>query len=399
MNFINFKRKAFAVLLSALLFTSCQFDGNAQDQNLNTDSNLITERPDPLPTERRHPSKKIKLALLLDTSGSMEGLIEQAKSQLWMMVNELAEAKCDNLRPALEIALYEYGNDGLSESKGFIRMVTALTEDLDKLSEDLFALTTNGGSEYCGEVIHTSLNELQWSESSEDLQLIFIAGNEPFTQGPISYKTACKQAAQNHVTINTIFCGSFQEGINTFWKDGAILTGGDYMSIDHNSRTVYIESPYDQKIAALNEQLNDTYVSYGSQGTFSKVKQLEQDKNARNYGLQNSVSRAITKSKHVYKNSKWDLVDAMEEDEESLEKLKESDFNEEMKGMSQEERKAYILKKSKERNKIKSQITELGNKRKKYVAQQQRTKAKDSSLDNAMISAIIKQAKAKNFTF
>jgi hypothetical protein len=35
----------------------------------------------------------IMIALLLDTSNSMDGLIDQAKSQLWKIVNEVAAAK------------------------------------------------------------------------------------------------------------------------------------------------------------------------------------------------------------------------------------------------------------------------------------------------------------------
>ena len=81
---------------------------------------------------------KIQLALLLDTSNSMDGLIDQAKSQLWNIVNELARAKCGIDRPELQIALYEYGNDNLPYSEGHIRMVTPLTSDLDEISKDLF---------------------------------------------------------------------------------------------------------------------------------------------------------------------------------------------------------------------------------------------------------------------
>ena len=45
----------------------------------------------------KKPIKKssIQLALLLDTSNSMDGLIDQAKSQLWKIVNELATTKKD----------------------------------------------------------------------------------------------------------------------------------------------------------------------------------------------------------------------------------------------------------------------------------------------------------------
>ncbi len=99
----------------------------------------------------------IKVAILLDTSNSMDGLIDQAKAQLWEIVNELSYAKCKSKRPNLQIALYEYGNDGLSSYNGYIRKIVAFTDDLDDVSKELFSLTTNGGSEYCGAVIQSSL--------------------------------------------------------------------------------------------------------------------------------------------------------------------------------------------------------------------------------------------------
>ncbi len=204
------------------------------------------------PTETK--GKKIKLALLLDTSGSMDGLIDQAKSQLWTIVNELAAAKCGNEKPEVQIALYEYGNDGLPASEGYIRLVTPLTNDLDKLSGDLFGLKTNGGSEFCGHVIQTACRQLDWSADGGDLQIIFIAGNEPFTQGTINYQIACAEAKRKNIVVNTIFCGDFQEGINTSWKSGADLTQGTYASIEQNSKTVFIPSPYDDKIDHLNTQ-------------------------------------------------------------------------------------------------------------------------------------------------
>src|SRR5687768_16955605 len=111
----------------------------------------------------------IMMALLLDTSNSMDGLIDQAKSQLWKIVNEVAAAKSgDGKQPNIKIALYEYGNDGLSSNEGYIRQVSSLTEDLDVISEKLFSLSTNGGNEFCGEVIESSLNQLAWSSSKPE---------------------------------------------------------------------------------------------------------------------------------------------------------------------------------------------------------------------------------------
>ena len=214
-----------------------------------------------------NPKKNtIKVALLLDTSNSMDGLINQAKSQLWEIVNELSYAKCENEHPNLQIALYEYGNDNLSSRKGYIRKVIGFSSDLDEISEKLFSLTTNGGNEFCGEVILTSLKQLEWGSNKDDLKLIFIAGNEPFTQGNINYVDAAAQANEQNVIINTIFCGNYKNGVSGKWQHGAKLANGDYMAIDHNEAIVYIASPYDDAIIKLNNQLNVTTIYNGRQG-------------------------------------------------------------------------------------------------------------------------------------
>ena len=128
-------------------------------------------------------NQRIQLALLLDTSNSMDGLIDQAKAQLWNIVNELAKAQRDSVEAEVEIALYEYGNDNLSINTGYIRQVLPFTTCLDDISEKLFALKTNGGSEYCGQVITESLAKLGWSESDSTLKVIYIAGNEELSHG------------------------------------------------------------------------------------------------------------------------------------------------------------------------------------------------------------------------
>jgi hypothetical protein len=343
--------------------------------------------------------KFIKIALLLDTSNSMDGLINQAKSQLWSMVNELAVAKCDNTKPNLQIALYEYGNDGLSSSEGYIRQVTGFTGDLDLISEKLFALSTNGGNEFCGQVIQTSLNQLNWNSDGDDLQMVFIAGNEPFTQGRVSYHTACNNAKKKGIVVNTIFCGNFQEGVNTSWKNGADLTGGSYMSIEQNTRTVYVASPYDDRITALNQKLNNTYIAYGRKGKLKKENQVAQDNNAQSYGSVNVVERTVSKSSHVYNNKSWDLVDACEEADFEIEDIKKDQLPEEMRNMNAEEKEKYIEKNKKERQAIQKEINELNQKRQAYVAEKRKAEGAGNSLDDAMLKAIRKQAQSKNFVF
>lgn len=346
------------------------------------------------------PKQSIMLALLLDTSNSMDGLIDQAKSQLWKIVNELAGARCDDKsRPTIKIALYEYGNSGLPATLGYIRQVNPLTTDLDLISEKLFALRTNGGDEFCGQVIKTSLDELEWSMSGADLKMIFIAGNEPFTQGEVHYRTACSLARERGVVINTIFCGPYSEGVATDWKSGATLGGGSYMSIEQDRKTVYVPTPYDSKIDALNNRLNDTYVYYGSSGASKKENQAAQDSNAASLAQENKIERAVAKSKSAYTNSNWDLVDASKTDEEVIVKAKESELPKEMKGMNAQQRKDYVAIKSKERESVQKEIQELSLKRQQYIDAHTTPEQKDAMLDAAMMKSIKETAKAKNFSW
>jgi hypothetical protein len=345
------------------------------------------------------PSKQyVKIALLLDTSNSMDGLINQAKAQLWDIVNEFTYARCGNdVRPELKIALYEYGNDDLSSREGYIRQVLGFSSDLDDISEKLFSLSTNGGEEYCGTVINTSLKQLDWGKNPDDLKLIFIAGNEPFTQGKLNYKDATSQAKEKDVVVNTIFCGNYEQGISTQWKDGATRTGGDYMAIDHNQEIVHISTPYDGIIIQLNSKLNKTYIGYGAAGAQRVRKQAYQDANA--YEMEESVAvkRAVSKSSRLYKNSSWDLVDAVEDDEKAIDKLDDEALPKELKGKSKQEIKEFLAKKQEERTKIQKEIQTINAKREAYIAEQQ--KDQRGELENAMVKAIKKQAGKKNYTW
>ena len=345
-------------------------------------------------------SQSVMLALLLDTSNSMDGLIDQAKSQLWRIVNELSRAHCgDGTKPNIRIALYEYGNDHLPSSEGYIRQVSPLTDDLDLISERLFALTTNGGNEFCGQVIRTSLKQLDWSTSQADLKMVFIAGNEPFTQGEIPYSAACALAREKGVIVNTIFCGNHTEGIQTSWKAGAEITGGSYMSIEQDRRTVYIATPYDARIDALNDELNRTYIYYGSEGRSKKELQSAQDRNAEAYGQANKVERAISKSSHAYKNSTWDLVDAAKENEEVVVQTKPEQLPAEMRSMSVEQRKVYVKEKGAERLRIQKEISTLSSKRQEYIIQNTPKDKTEGMLDQALMDAIKRQAKTKNLSW
>jgi hypothetical protein len=341
----------------------------------------------------------VQIAILLDTSGSMEGLIEQAKGQLWKIVNEFISARQNGKLPEVQVALFEYGKSTLPASEGFIRMIQPLTTDLDKISEELFALKTNGGDEYCGWVIREAINRLTWSNSPDVYRAIFIAGNEPFTQGSVKYSDSCKTAVGKGIVVNTIHCGNANEGVNTKWKDGALMADGKFMTIDQNQAVVHFEAPQDAEILRLSTDLNNTYVAFGRYGSESSLRQVAQDANAASLAPQGAaVNRALAKASANYRNSNWDLVDAVKEKKVKIEELKAEELPDDLKKLGVKERKDYLAKKSEERAELQNQINDLNKKRSEFLADKVKNST-NNTLDAAIVTAVREQAAKRNYTF
>jgi hypothetical protein len=348
-----------------------------------------------------HQDRKpvIQMAILLDTSNSMDGLINQARTQLWKIVNEFIEAQKHGQKPDLQVALYEYGNSRLSKESGYIRQVLPLTTDLDKVSQELFALTTNGGDEYCGFVIDNASYDLNWTSSEDDLKVVFIAGNEPFTQGPVDYTQSVKAAITKGIVVNTIYCGTEQEGIRGKWKDGALLADGSYMFIDQNIAAVYVEAPQDRRLAELGERLNETYIGFGAKGQAGAMNQAAQDANARESSIHSAVNRAIFKSASQYSNAAWDLVDALDRGTIKLSGIDKNDLPENMQKMTPAEQLAYIDGKRLDRKRIQDEINSLNHERKAYLVDRMKNLAGEGTdtLDSAMAKTIQSMMTKKNF--
>lgn len=355
-------------------------------------------------TEAKDPprSPSIQIALLLDTSNSMDGLIDQAKSQLWSVVNEFIRAKRDGRPPVLEVALYEYGNDGLSAQEGFVRLVVPMTDDLDTVSEKLFALKTNGGQEYCGQVIRDAVGQLTWSRSGGVYKAIFIAGNEPFTQGTVDYHTACRAAIEKGIIINTIHCGPTSQGEQTGWKDGAVLADGRYMSIDHNQKVVAIPAPQDTEIARLGVELNKTYIPYGRMGREGQARQAVQDANAVAASPNAIVTRSISKgSSTLYCNDAWDLVDAIKNGKCKIDDLKDEDLPEYLRKLDKAGRQARVDDATKQREATQKRILDLNKEREAFLAAERKKQVEEGkeTLDTAILKAVRDQAARASIRF
>ncbi len=338
----------------------------------------------------------IQIAILLDSSNSMDGLIRQAKEQIWNIVNEVSRANKDNQDITMQIALYEYGKSTLPVQTGYIQMLSPLTNDLDFLSEKLFSLKTKGGSEYAGEVIKKATQNLYWSSHKDDLKIIIIAGNEGFDQGHIDYRRAIREASKQGIIVNTIFCGAYQRGASLGWKNGAQIGGGKYMNIDSDMRVIHIPTPYDDRIIILNTQLNQTYIGYGRYGKKNKERQLREDTKNQRLSVGSYINRTVSKSTRQYKTESWDAISSYDGGNKAIAKELQAS-NPAFSGKSEREIDQIVAKASKERKKIKSEIQELEKERRAFI---QKSKPSSSqTFGDKIIKEIRQQMKDSGYSF
>jgi hypothetical protein len=341
--------------------------------------NPANKTPGIIPIKKNKP--KIQAAILLDVSNSMDGLIEQAKAQLWNMVSVMGKAKCNGLVPQIEIALYEYGRSSNDSKEGYVKQISGFTSDLDQLSQNLFMLTTNGGDEYCGHVIYTSLDQLNWDTSSANYKVIFISGNEDFLQGDILYTKACNEAKKKGVIVNTIYCGDRLQGIKEHWNLGAECGSGNFTNINQNAKLEEIATPYDSALFVLNNKLNSTYVAYGYAGAYNFSKQANVDALNMSLGKAGAAKRVSVKAnKQLYNNSTWDLVDAADQDSTFIAKVDIKTLPDSLQKKSREELKKIVNEKNKERGLIQKEISNINTQREAYIAKE---KTKTATNNNA----------------
>ncbi|HQR06404.1 MAG TPA: VWA domain-containing protein [Gemmatales bacterium] len=343
--------------------------------------------------------KPVDLVICLDCSNSMDGLIDSAKRKLWDIVNDFGRAKPT---PFLRVALYSYGNDTYTPSNGWVRQEVGLTTDLDKVSEKLFGLRTQGGTEYVARVSQAALRELDWSKDTGAFKVIFVCGNEPADQDPeVKLASLAETAARQNVTINTIYCGPRNHAEAAGWKFLAERAEGKFMAIEQDSAHVVIAAPQDKRLADLSSKLNSTYVFYGAERSSKMANQSVQDVNALGGGgrggLSSAASRGIAKASGNYQMTDSDLVDRFQADPKlDFSKLPDNELSDDFKKLSPEERKRHVEKKLAEREEIKKEINQLSKDRAEYLSAEQKKQNKkgEATLDEA-VRGVIREQSAK----
>lgn len=201
---------------------------------------------------------QVQVCLVLDVSGSMDGLISQAQNELWKVISFIESYQYQGKACAIELAVITYGN-GAYEKQHFIRIQSDFESNLDRLVEELVSIQVTGSNEFCGFALKSSFDSLSWS-SENIYKMILIAGNEPFDQGAYDYRQAIDSLRTKQVIVNTILCGNEKSPEALLWQEAAALGNGEFATIDQDIEQEKFKTPYDSKLVKFYLDYKSTFI-------------------------------------------------------------------------------------------------------------------------------------------
>lgn len=343
---------------------------------------------------------RIEVAFVLDTTGSMSGLIEGAKRKIWSIANQMASGQPT---PEIRIGLIGYRDRG----DAYVTRFYDLTQDVDGIYGHLSGFAADGGGdtpESVNQALHEAVSRMSWTESQDVYKVIFLVGDAPphmDYQGDVPYVTSVRRARERGIAINTIQCGSIAT-TTPIWQEIAASGAGRYAAIRQDGGMVAIASPLDEELGRLNRELADTVIAWGAK------KDREEIEATRRRALEAPASAAASRLGFLSKlggyvtSGRADLVDAIEEGFADLSSLDAAELPEPMRAMSPAEREDYVEEKRVARNEIQRQIDELTAERDAWVEREQKRLAAagdGDGFDQQVLEAIREQAAAKGISY
>ncbi len=348
----------------------------------------------------------IELVFVIDTTGSMGGLIDGAKQKIWGIVNEVMKSPS---KPEVRMGLVAYRDHG----DAYITQVLPVTRDLDKVYSTLMAYKAEGGGDTPEDVrqaLADGVHKVGWSSRSPNLaQILFLVGdapphddygNEPDTIASVS------AAVKAGIIVNTIQCGSIP-GTSDVWKKISRSGEGQYFAIAQDGGVVAISTPFDAELSRLGTKVGATYYAYGggmggmSGAAFRSSKAEAQKKTEGSFALAAPAAaqadRAINKAINAAAYNDSDLVQAIENGAVKLDTLKTDDLPDELQKLSTADRQKVIADKIQERKKIREQILELSKKRDAFILEERKKQSTKSptGFDQAVSEALKQQITRK----
>jgi hypothetical protein len=329
---------------------------------------------------------RVEVVFVLDTTGSMGGLLDGAKKKIWSIANQIAGGKPT---PDLRIGLVGYRDKG----DEYVTRVFDLTDDLDAMYANLTAFQPNGGGdapENVRQAMHEAVTKIGWSKEPGAIKIIFLVGDAPphldYTDVP-TVEEICKRAIAGDIIVNAIRCGGDAE-TGRIWQEIARGAEGEFFSIDQSGGVVAIATPFDKELGELSDKVGKTVLAFGDAKLRREVERKEAAAEAAPAPAKADRVAAKGAIGRLYAD---DLVDAVREKRVKLEEVKDADLPEEMKKMTADERKAFVEQRGRERAELNAKVKELSQKREAHIAAELKKLGKEDAFDQVVRKALAKQ--------
>jgi len=366
------------------------------DEPVPVDPPAITQ---PVPANK----PKIEAVFVLDTTGSMSGLIQAAKENIWSIASSMAQAQP---APELKIGLVAFRDRG----DDYVTRVTDLSTDLDSMYATLMDYQAGGGGdgpEAVNQALFDAVNKIGWSQDPNAYKVIFLVGDAPPHMDypdDVKYPETIKQAAARGIIVNTIQAGSDPE-TRAEWNAMASLGQGKFLEVAQSGNAIAVTTPFDERIAALAKELDDTRMYFGD-----AKQQEEAQRRTRAASKVHAESSPAAQAKRAAFNASApgkanflgdnELVDAVAKGKVDLAALPAAALPAPLRELSLDEQAKVVQATAEKRAKLEADITTLSRQRSEHIAAQLKDrKDKDASLDYKLFGAVKEQAAAKGLSY
>src|SRR4051812_25129370 len=337
---------------------------------------------------------RIEVCFVLDTTGSMGGLLEGAKQKIWSIANEMVSAKPT---PELKLGLIGYRDHG----DEYVTKTFNLTEDIDAIYGHLREFKADGGGdtpESVNEALDEAIHKMTWSNDKKVLKIVFLVGDAPphmdYPNSP-KYPDLCREAAKKDLIINTVQCGDIAD-TRPIWQEIAKLAEGTYAAIAQSGNMSVVSTPVDNELAKLNERIGATVIPYGNAELQASVRaKTEVAAAAPSAAMADRLSFNSKMGKGI--QGRGDLVDALNSSELKIESIDSTELPSEWQGLAKDELRQRIEKTRGERDQLQKKVIELSKQRETYIAAENKRLAEEGKGDafDAKVSETLRQQAAK----
>jgi len=374
---------------------------------------LVPERPaatgTPIPVNTAIPAAltnghaKIEVVFVLDTTGSMGGLIQSAKEKIWSIASTMATAKP---APEIRMGLVAYRDRGDS----YVTRVVDLSSDLDSMYATLMDFRADGGGdgpESVNQALYDAVNKVSWSQDAKAYKVVFLVGDAPphmDYQDDVKYPETIAAALQKGIVINAIQCGTLDDTTHQ-WQQIAQLARGEYFQVDQAGSAVAIATPFDRKLAELSEALDGTRMYYGTKEDKAEqeAKVAAAAKVAEMASVESRARRAefnASASGATNLLGKQELVDAVSSGRVKLSDIERDRLPEPLQAIPPAAQQAAIDEMADKRKALMAEVNEVSKERADYLRQKvQESGGAAGSLDAQIYKTVRAQAKDKGLSY